>query len=358
MLRAMRLVLRGLVFVFCIFVNVSWAMAQPPVRYPQENTNASIDAPAEEAIPREERQAASFRLSPRIGYATGDVEYSLKANARDFGVDSDVEVSSLLEWPVDGLAPGLRLEALLGESALWIVDGGVGAAAIGGCMRDHDWIDDSGFKQKFSYTESDTERFWLHAESHLLFHIGKEAAQGAFLEGWSLGPGVRYEYYNGTARGVRTDTHGWRITDQQLADAGITQDTILAAFRSHYFLGAFNARYSKHVNEWNIEAHGQVLAGLSLGHDDHVFRKKDAHGKAMVAGLSLEVAPYYRVSESVDFGLSYRTRLLFTLFGDLRQEFYGDDPSTAEDETGMTIDSDFGANSWTHELSLALRVSL
>jgi hypothetical protein len=254
--------------------------------------------------------------SARFGVLSG-----LRVAQDVFGLTKTIDgytVSSELEWPAQFVLAGLFLRLPLSSGPELMLQAQTNLTDTAGTMNDSDFIADSSRKVKFAYTESETRARGIYVDVGLL--IPRSPTLDLVL-------GYRHEYYSADAYGYE----GWALAQSGDHIPISSDDDSLAGHReAHYFLPYAGLRYLGRYE-------GRLLGGYAKDFDDHVLRKKHGYASSGGLGLSLMASPI----TTERFALTFELHYLTSFFGHLTQKFYGDDPGTRENDTGMKFESDY-----------------
>ncbi|UCD95392.1 MAG: hypothetical protein JSU69_04915 [Candidatus Zixiibacteriota bacterium] len=265
-----------------------------------------------------------------------------------FGLDSEfnlVKLKSKLEFPIDAVLLGG--EASIGQDSKgkrnWSVELGIftNLNDPGNVMKDHDWFtgttDVGYFDGKFSYTESKAEM------THTVIAIKGEkriASSKKFaLYGYA---GYRYQKISQDIIGY----DGWQIdifNDPSFTKVYGGDDTVKALLYEVTYKGPFlGVEYDYYFTpSIYIGIEAAAMPTSVSDYDNHLLRKKD--GKAEGTGVGFLSSVFMHL-EPWRTGPS--TLIFFDIEGELFtarvstkqvQEWYGDDPFSEDDDTGVII---------------------
>jgi len=304
--------------------------------------------------------AADVWIKPELGMQTGTTDFELTLEQRSNG--QDLRVRSLLEWPVNfwlvGLSAGTSLDAFRAADR-WLVEGRLDTnlGDAHGKMADSDWISSRSENirpTRFAFTQSKTESFALLTELTLGYRFG-----GMFERhhlNVDLLAGMRGEYYSLTAMGAKGSYLDENLDPVKIE---IPERTDAADYRVLHLLPFVGCRFV--MEPWTfirvpiaVRVHGLV----SYSHDDHVLRRKEAYGNAHGTAVSASIAPELAIVGPLSVGFSGEAFHLTSVSGVLKQEFYGDDPGTPEDERGSSVpNADFAVKSTRFQLMVFGKLS-
>jgi len=272
-----------------------------------------------------------FQLSDPI---TGDFD-SLFSNASVLG-------QSELEYPIDVFNIGLKLKVdfAMGEKTRQFFLGGrVNVTQPILKMEDSDWVgmkfEDDGANisvlSKYSYTQSDTKMIWIGAEIGLglgYFNLWNRKTDYGIL--------LMVDYFSFEMFGLT----GWQrpYFDQPSINVASHNNQLVLTYRLIYFNPEmfFNmVLKTKPKYYWNLML-AVSPATLAFDHDDHVLRNKNmdtfAYGFSLSTGTSINIRMTNRYEWVMGGDLKY-----IRIKGKMDQFFYGDDPGTSDNETGIEI---------------------
>ena len=275
-----------------------------------------------------------FTIAPYTEVVLGSTEYTLLATG----------VKSRLEFPLNILVLGLSSEYALrsGEIEEWrfLLSAGTAVSGPWGVLKDHDWYLVEGVPPiKFSYTESEAEMIFFEAEGGVEKRLF--SARDASLFG-SLG--YAFQYISQNALGYS----GWQYVqdpnpsanDDYVYAIGVMNSDLLALeYTIAYHLVAAGG-----VLRWwpyrSFELELSLLPQLMYvsDRDDHVLRNKLSTAAGFGGGLAGGVSLSYRWQGNPEYQsyVSFTGGLLYLrAVTEQTQEWYGDDPGTAGDDTGQ-----------------------
>ncbi len=293
---------------------------------------------------------AQTTVEPILTTNYGSTLFRMEMNFPTTGIDSGLPANSgligrsELEYPLDVFLTGLRLrrEFQAGEN---MTLGGTLAAWTNlsqpeSKMMDSDWFgiqSSSGTTTstvlfKFSYTESRAELRWFGGEAGI--DMGRYSLFGKAVR---YGLAVRYDRFTLKMFGVQ----GWQ---RQPGDSSILVDDYQDQLVLTYALTRIVPRL---FSEVQLEGNGRVSwkatfsgspASMAFDHDDHVLRKKMADTFAFGFGLGASTEVCFHLARHVDLSTTADLFYLRTK-GNMDQYYYGDDPFTSVDETGLRYDN-------------------
>ena len=294
--------------------------------------------------------ATTITLEPELGYAFGNTQYQLTYSGLDTSTSTYYGVRSKLVFPIDGLLGGARLRLIASPDPRHRLGVAVGASIPitepSGDMTDKDWfreIPGPEFLVGFTKSNPKLSGVLISAEgSYGFVNPGKAT--------WDVVAGFRYQrivqdidnytgwYYGADSVGGNEPALYYRVTyvSPSLGLRIVTNSPGRAQFR---FEGAFAPT---HMSDF----------------DDHLLRKKNSHasgwgiGGLGSAGVKINLGQRSRGITYLDFwGRIFYTTATMTQ----TQTFYGDDPGTVDDETGLTI-SDIPYSIRTLQFGLNVRL--
>lgn len=298
--------------------------------------------------------AVKFTVSPSVGHAFGETEYVLEISSYLSDENGDVitdqlgnpivyRLKSQLEYPLDVFMAGATVG--LGPTAdpsLWSVKAGVFTSVNdpGGIMKDHDWIGILPDLTKWSYTESSAEMKSIILDLEVTRRIlspGK--ARVAAMAGF------RYHRLEQDLFGA----DGW----QRLYDAEIDtfddpvyfdtlQTTQVLYYEVKYFLPQAGLKTDLELSpNLSLSARTALALVWFKDVDDHPFRAKLSEADGTGTGFIGSLSARYQLSSAgtgtapyIGFSAEYTT---LTSSGDQTQTWYGDDPASPDDDTGLRI---------------------
>jgi hypothetical protein len=291
---------------------------------------------------------AETALEPIFRSAYGSTLYRLEATFPLSGSDSIPENTkglgqSELEYPLDAFLVGARFRQDfrnaegrgLGLSlAAW-----TNAGQPRSRMLDSDWmgarassgITTSSLLYKFSYTRSRARLRWFGGEAGA--DIGDYALFGKPVR---YGLAIRAERVEYALYGAE----GWQNFPGEDAKVSAIPDSIRVL---RYGLTRVQPRLFAEMRlmgsaRAELKLSLSAAPALAWDHDDHLLRKKEsdtfAYGFEIGGGTELAIRLAARLRLIVAGDLAY-----FRAKGEMDQHFYGDDPGTGKDETGLDIEN-------------------
>jgi hypothetical protein len=292
--------------------------------------------------------------SAQPGMASGGIDFSAKVDCRRmfghttyyisftefdpvYGVN--VKGESELEFPLDVFMAGIDV-AVGGElekGKPWSIILGFRKEINdpGNDMKDSDWIGvpEMGIREKFSYTESDSEldALILHINGRIGFFVHPRFTLEGVL-------GYRYQKFSYEIFGVS----GWQL-DEELNRFYFNeyQGVNVLGYQVSYhlpYLGLATRIDASSTFTIDAELAFSPLT-LATDRDDHILRNRLAEGSCR--GISFTFGlnaiwtftrPESRMGWYVGIGFEF---MKITTDGDQDQSWYGDDPLTLDDDTGL-----------------------
>ncbi len=280
-----------------------------------------------------EGRGSQFTVEPYTRVVLGSTEYILQAPG----------VQSRLEFPLNSLVLGVSGEyaVLRRGREEWRFNLSAGTALSGpwGLLKDHDWyVVEDVPPIKFSYTESEAEMFFFEAEAGVEKRLftAREAGFFGSLE-------YAFQYISQDALGYS----GWQyvqdpsppVDDDYVYAIGVMNSDLLALEYTvlyHRLAVGGVVRWRPYPSfELDLSLLPQLM--YVMDRDDHVLRNKlstaAGFGGGVEGKLSLSYrwpgTPEYQSYVSLSGGLLYLRALT-----EQTQEWYGDDPGIAGDQTG------------------------
>jgi hypothetical protein len=297
-------------------------------------------------------------LRPHLGGQVGHDVYSLTFEEFIEEYGETYVFGSDLDWPEGAFLLGadLGVAGPGGDERDWEVVATVLATVTdpASTMGDVDWYNlvglGSGMRQEFSSTQSEVRGGGFTAEVSGRVNMSSDLAPGGRTY-WDFRFGYRQEAFSLDAYGLT----GWQ---EWYPGERYTVDLDSSFHGGHYgvthalpFLG-FGMRSLYHRR---VRMDGAVdgLLAFTHGVDDHVWRHKVGDGRAWGFGIRAVLETRYEVTDpeaSVRVSLGGRLEgLAFdAAWGSLSQQFYGDDPDTPGDETGLVLPSSDFSMSGSH----------
>jgi hypothetical protein len=275
---------------------------------------------------------------------SGWTAYTITFSEYEPSIYAYIVGESKLEFPLDVFMTGLDagIDGNLTSGMPWSLNLGF-SKNIGdpdNDMKDSDWISvpSWGYREKFSYTESDAElnAFVLDVRGRMgLFGSPK----GLMTEGLI---GYRYQRFTFALNGVRgwqLDEYGDRLYFDEYRGEKVLDYEV--SYHIPYIGGGAQLPIIPSIMRLNAQLAYSPSLTYANDYDDHVLRNKEAesncHGYSMIAGIHTVWTPMQPKSGlhwSVEFGYEY---MVIDTEGKQRQHWYGDDPVSEEDDTGQTI---------------------
>lgn len=301
------------------------------------------------AIPLPARDGWRIFLDGGIGGSLGRTNYDLEF------LDPDVPGAggaSRLEFPLDGLGAGagLAAERVRDGRADWIVRAEVATNLTdpSGQMADYDWFTQDGFPDApFSYTESPAEVRFLQAALQAQRRVG---ALGPF--GIYLAAGYRFQWAWQEIVGYRGWQYVWNENiggpsvvppypdvegGYELVGVVSTEKALTYSITYHIPMVGMAARLEP-LPGLSLDLLAGFLLPLARDVDDHLLRNKESTGTGFGVGYQVGLGVRYLFSGRVRgpalyIGLEAGLLGLYAP-GTQVQEWYADDPTTPEVETG------------------------
>jgi len=298
--------------------------------------------------------AASLRaetsLEPIFGRGYGSTLYRLEmtfplTNAGDSLPENTKGLGqSELEYPLDALVAGARyrqtFQAGDGRSIGLRLAGWTNVSEPDGRMQDSDWfgarastgVTTSSVLFKFSYTRSRAELRWLGGEAGV--DIGDYSLLGRPVRYGLLVRAERMDYRLYGADGWNRAPGETTSENVSFSDSNLVLRYGLTRVQPRLTAEMRFARSTR--TEFKIAL--SAAPAMAWDHDDHVIRKKESDTFAFG----------YEIGAGAEWDIRITDHFLITLVGDaayfrakgeMNQRFYGDDPGTAQNETGTTIDN-------------------
>ncbi|MFW6360845.1 MAG: hypothetical protein ACOC2R_03755 [Spirochaetota bacterium] len=275
-----------------------------------------------------------FTIEPYTRAVLGSTEYVLQAPG----------VQSRLEFPLNMLVLGLSGEYALRSEGRedWRFQMSAGTSVSGpwGVLKDHDWylVEDVP-PIKFSYTESDAELFFFEARAGVEKRVFSAPDAGLFGR-----LGYDFQYISQNALGFS----GWQYVQDPNASEDDDYVYAIAVKNSDQLALEYTVVYHRlaagAVLRWQPYRSFELELGLLpqlmyvADRDDHVLRNKLSTAAGFGGGVESELSLTYRWHENPDYQsyVSVSGGLLYLrAVAEQTQEWYGDDPGTAGDDTGQ-----------------------
>lgn len=271
----------------------------------------------------------SFSVLPR--YETGGTSYHIDIQEFNTSYGENVKVESRLEYPFSHLHIEFSGNMTIGMVSL---NGFLGRNLIDPVskMIDSDWIGIPAWKYRdlFSYTESRAELTGIIYGLGLSLNLSRSRDSRFDLQSGMVGTFFEYSMFGLT---------GWQDDGTTLARFDGNDSVKVLYYRVRWY-GAFLGA------EWQLIM--PFGSDLQLGFrfypwvhardfDDHPLRNKKSFTKAYGVGVDGTAQLNVRVDKSVYFIVG----CVFSWWraeGDQNQIFYGDDPGTTDDETGLEFE--------------------
>lgn len=282
------------------------------------------------AAPQDQKKTI-FTIEPELSYSFGETQYEMVLRSGDVGVTG---IRSLLEFPVNVFSMGttVRLVGNAGTRHPWglalTLTTNINDPA--GKMRDGDWLLlASGQEFKFQYTESEQKMssYTIALEASRGFKSGRRTSFDLLL-------GYRFQrivqdlygysgwYWDGGEVPIRGDEHAlyYRVLYHS-PSLGFRLKVGNPDRTNYHFQAAFSPTYMK-------------------DHDDHLLRFKVATAAGWGEGILCQSGIRFNLKKEA------RNRPYLELVARFAyihgspsqtQRWYGDDPASPEDDTGIEI---------------------
>jgi hypothetical protein len=307
-----------------------------------------------------ERIAASANTG--VAKMFGYTQYRIRIDGASVPNGSGATAESELRFPLEVLLGELELAAQspAAASIAWKVAVDIRKSIHDpiGTMRDSDWLNDpaGGFRGKIAFTESDVraDAFIVNVNGNLEFLRTRD-----FTVRWMLG--YMYQNYSFEVIGLS----GWMLNlqyERVYFDLfkGVNVLDYDATYRIPYLGVIASARLSR-----GLTVDGRLTGSpivTAYDRDDHILRRKlikgGCRGTSIACGVSAEwkiCSPEGGPSWALRFGGEY---LRVDTDGEQSQFFYGDDPSSLGDDTGLRMEGiDLKMSSRQYEVMLQFGVS-
>jgi hypothetical protein len=281
----------------------------------------------------QERKSATFSLEPEMEYSFGYTRYELSINVPPVGDISGVR--SRLNFPLDGLTAGLkvRLNGHIDPKHSWSAAVGLATHVTdpSSKMTDGDWYRlSSGADLKFSYTESKAPLTSLLLTGEFSYGIisGRRTAFDLIL-------GYRYQRIVEDITGYK----GWFFDGADKVPVSGTEHALY--YRVTYHAPSVGMRLViGQPMRTTVHLEGSFAPAYMSDFDDHLLRMKSSTasgwglGGAGSGGVKLILTKGRRGLKYLDLS----ARLMYAS-GSMKQtqRFYGDDPGTSDNETGLVF---------------------
>lgn len=288
-------------------------------------------------------------IAPDFNYGFGNTNYFMDHYVGDttiedaFGnpiVIEGLRAKSELVFPLGGILIGGRV-AITGYDSVkenWSLElsGYTNIGQPTGKMKDSDWIGAKGYiDSKISYTESDVEGDNLILSIEARKRISGQGRSLLFLRA-----GFRYQKINQKIINVS----GW-----QYNELGDIVDVYYNGHALDYWI-KYHTPYIGFRFKRILSAHAQFLFSTSYmlsfikDYDNHILRFKEAasddlgHGFDAIATLRL--LPGTTAEESGRLFIDFEAKALHAKISTSQtQHWYGDDPASTDNDTGLTIEN-------------------
>jgi hypothetical protein len=247
-----------------------------------------------------------------------------------------LNVSSKLTYPKAAPVAGGTAFVDFGPVAL-VAAGHANVANPWGTVLDQDFVGNGSQTIEFSHTDSRNTMRSFAFEGALRVRVEKGVATPYGI--WALA-GFRYESSTYDIFGV----DGWQL-DQRANQVHVSlpDDLHVGHYETRYALPFLGARFEGEVSPGiSLASEARFLVSWSTHEDDHAFRQKRGRAAPHGLGASISVEPAIVLSSIFRAVAHLSLQYLGSIDGKLSQAYYGDDPSTPTDETGVKIpDSSF-----------------
>lgn len=281
----------------------------------------------------QERKTTTFSVEPEIGYLFGYTRYELSISVPPSGDITGVR--SQLDFPLDGLTAGLkvRLNGHIDAKHNWSAAVGLATHVTdpSGKMKDGDWYHlSSGPDLKFSYTESKAPLTSLLLTGEFSYGIstGRRTAFDLIL-------GYRYQRIVEDITGYK----GWYFDGTDKIPVLGTEHALY--YRVTYQSPSVGMRLLiGQPMRTTVHLEGSFAPSYMSDFDDHLLRMKSSTasgwgmGGAGSGGVKLILSKGRKGLKYLDLS----ARLVYAS-GSMKQtqRFYGDDPGTPDNETGLVF---------------------
>ncbi|MFH1699762.1 MAG: omptin family outer membrane protease [Candidatus Zixiibacteriota bacterium] len=261
-----------------------------------------------------------------------------------FYIDDLTQIDSEIEYPLDTYMGGGHLSFIgkLKGDLKWLLNLSYFTNLKDPTKPalDSDWLKSLtyDFDEKFSYTESDNTLKATDIDINVAFNLANKPKFTI-----SAAAGYMYQKFSFKAFGI----DGWYLTyENDQYDSVYYQeynDTLVLINKYTYHIPYLALQSQiRAINPINLNLN-LGFSPLTFGRDfdDHVLRKKTGEGTCSGATLILSGDiewPFWKRQNGSDFSINLGYRYLsISTSGEQRQEFYGDDPGTSDDETGLFL---------------------
>lgn len=275
-----------------------------------------------------------FKIEPDLNYSFGQTQYDMKyTGAPD--ENGKTGIRSLLEFPLNMFTVGatVRVEPVrqTEHPVKFALSISTKVNDPAGKMLDHDWDLYGSSDFKWSYTESKVEAayFYLKLESSIGF-------PGKRRGGFDMIGGIRYERI---AQEI-VDFGGWQYDSLGNIHNFYIQERALY-YRISYLSPYVGFRFkSSHPGQTAFHLQAAVAPTRMSDFDDHRLRYKTAVATGWGEGVLTEAGVTVPLGAHGPQTTFLQIRAQFDyLHGNPRQTqtWYGDDPYTAENDTGSSF---------------------
>lgn len=270
-------------------------------------------------------------VSPLATSHYGETEYEF-IQEFDNNLGSTDQVRSLLEYPLNYTAAGARigLTILRDEKQIWQFDLKLlkNLSNPRGLMKDHDWFRITGlFDGKVSFTESNSDLSAIIID----FELQRTLAAGRRAD-LSFLFGLNFQRFAQTMIGF----DGWQI------DSSLTKQTISSTDSALFYrvawvvphVGLGSGYRFSHL--FSLDAKFAFAMPFFFDKDRHLLRNFETKSDGIGWGVLSRLRARYNLGNGKMQYLEL-TGELMTIRGSAasKQTYYGDDPGTAEDDTGL-----------------------
>jgi hypothetical protein len=274
-----------------------------------------------------------FTFEPELNYTFGETQYELYW-VTDPGSTGVTGIRSLLEFPVNAFSVGATTRLVQGAESRHPLGLALTLATKlndpAGKFKDGDWLLlGSGSQFKFSYTESKQKMalFLLNFEASIGFPSARRISFDMF-------GGFRYQRITQDIFGYS----GWVWTTEPVLVEGTEHALYYKVTYSSPYLGFRFKSGSPNHTLFHLQA--AISPTYMKDFDDHLLRFKSSTsagwGEGVLAQTGLRFslkkegrgAPYFEIAGRFTYLHGSPTET---------QTWYGDDPATVEDDTGLSI---------------------
>jgi len=279
----------------------------------------------------------NFTLRPETGYQWGKETFEFHDTVTDPSITGPVTLESTLTYPLDavllGVSASYRFERLtvVGMLRTNVTD-------PSGKMRDRDWITEPGeglARTEFSFTESKTALRVIVAEYAVRVRaVDLASNKRASISGVA---GFRFDSSSFEAWGAK----GWQLKNDFTPVYGAIPESVLGlTYTTRYYMPFLGVRFDANIADiFSLGFEARGLSAWSTHDDDHVLRHKTGEANMHAFGYAFSLEPSIDIGKTgwgeAFLGLAGEVSVLEQSNGTLHQHFYGDDPGTKQNETGL-----------------------